>query len=344
MSVNLIKIANLLITRKCNLNCSYCRISADINYKNKPKEYPSKDFYFKNEATTEEWINCIDLLKKHNPDIFLIIYGGEPFLRKDLVDIVKHCNKQDVNYTIISSCNRGITKLIDDFFVKMYPDKVKGFTASVDPEFHNDWLYNDISDDRLHKSNDGFKTLIKLAERGSVKDLVAEITVSASNIDWLESTVSILSSYNITSDITMVDIAKNNYYDFSSVTDDKELVPKNEYVKKIIDSLINSDLEIHMKKTLLPKIYEILPANLDCNIEKNLHNITLEPNLELRTCLRIRGIHSPKYKITDLFDENGKVQEHVHNAIKKDKKELCKGCFWSCMLMSQMDSHEIINH
>jgi len=340
--MNEIKIANLLVTRKCNLACSYCRISGDINYRNRPPEYPDKKFYFENEVDTNQWLNCISLLKKHNPDIFLIIYGGEPFLRKDLIDIVKHCNNIGVNYTIISSCNQAIQPLIEKFFEELKPQVVKGFTASVDPGFYLD--PNLKLDDKIHKSHLGFKTLVDLKNRRLIQDPVAEITASENNIEHLYHTISILSDLGITSDITMLDIAKNHYYDFSTITNEKYLVPKNDKVKKIIDSLINSNFRIHMKDQLLSKIYEILPANLDCKIEEKLHNISIEPNLEVRTCLRIRGINSPKYKLTDLLNNEGQIQRSVHNAIKTDKKNLCEGCFWSCMIMSQMDSNDIINH
>lgn len=341
--MNKIKIANLLITRKCNLNCSYCRISAEINYKNKPPEYPDKKFYFENEVNTDKWIESIDLLKKHNPDIFLIIYGGEPFLRKDLIDIVKHCNQENVNYTIISSCNENIQKLIDKFFEDLQPQKVKGFTASVDPGFYLE-LNEKIGDDKIHKSHSGFNTLIRLKNQNLIEDPVAEITVSDYNVQYLYKTIEILSSHGITSDITMLDIAKTNYYDFSSVTNHNNLVPKSKEVKQIINSLVRSNFKIHMKETLLPRIYDILPANLDCKLEEDLNNISIEPTLEVRLCLRIRGVNTPKYKIFNLFDVDGNINKDVHMNMKLDKKILCRGCFWSCMLMSQMDSYGIINH
>ena len=42
-----------------------------------------------------------------------------------------------------------------------------------------------------------------------------------------------LSENNITSDITFVDIAKNEYYDFSDVTDSNALLNYDNKVKKI---------------------------------------------------------------------------------------------------------------
>ena len=46
-----IRIVNWLLTRRCNLNCSYCAITK--NYKNKPDEYPDIYYYHKNEMDTE---------------------------------------------------------------------------------------------------------------------------------------------------------------------------------------------------------------------------------------------------------------------------------------------------
>ena len=125
----MIKIANILLTRKCNLKCSYCRISANIDYDGKPPAYPGPKFHFNSEQPPEYWIKIIDRLYELNKDVFLILYGGEPFLYNGLIDIVKYCNKIGVAYTIISSCNDQLEGKIEEFFseLKKAGQKVLGF-------------------------------------------------------------------------------------------------------------------------------------------------------------------------------------------------------------------------
>lgn len=343
-NISKIRIANLLLTRRCNLECSYCRISAEIDYLNKPDMYPSKSEYFKRERDTRFWCEFISNLYRHNSEIFLIIYGGEPFLRKDLAKIISHCNSIGVDYTIISSCNKDIQPLIDKFF-KEVKGEVKGFTASVDPGFY--LVQSEQDKDEVHKAIMGYDTLKRLYKASLIKDPVAEITISKYNLKYLEETVEKLSSEGITSDITLIDGAPTKYYDFSTVTNLENLVPKSEEIKEIFDRLKNSNYLIHMKDKLLDVIYENMPMNLDCKIDQdnNLHAITIDADGKLRLCLRIRGIWSPMYiDAISMLTKSGRIKKSVYKTIKDDKRYLCKGCIHSCYMMSQMSSKGIVTH
>lgn len=65
----------LNITNRCNLNCLYCSVSPT---KNDPED-----------LTITEWKNVIDELAEMK--VFnLLISGGEPFMRQDFVNILKH--------------------------------------------------------------------------------------------------------------------------------------------------------------------------------------------------------------------------------------------------------------
>jgi len=322
----MIRIVNWLITRKCNLNCEYCAIVK--NYSNMPKEYPPMSHYIKNEMTTEYILKGLDIFKKHNPDCFHLWYGGEPTLRKDLPDIINHCNNNDIHYTIISNNTDAICPLIDNLFDKV--DYVKGFTASVDPSFNEK-----NTDDRVIKSAAGFKNLLALKDR--VDDVVAEITVMKHNVKYLYDLVKMLTDNGISSDITFIDIAKSPYYDFSNITDENLLVKQSPQLYKVFEKLQSNDLDIHMKDILLPMIWDILPSNLDCELEKGVHNVTIDATGNARLCLRILGTHVPKLiNIPNLINEDtNKVSLLAEKAISKDKEVHCLGCNHTCLLMSK---------
>lgn len=334
----MINIASFLLTRRCNLKCDYCRISGDIDYILAPSEYKDSIYYIDNLKPPSFWIDNIDRLMKHNSQIFFILFGGEPFLYDGIIEIIKYLNDKNANYTIISNCTQN--DKMNLLFAEV--ESIKGFTASIDPGFWKDHI-----DDEYFKSKCGFKYLKYLIETHKVEDPVAEITVDKYNIDDLEETVKRLSEAGITSDITVMDIAKSNYYDFSTIMETEHLVPKDEKTRKIFDNLINSPYKIHMKDSLLNRIYDILPAELNCRIEDNLHSITIDSDGTMRLCLRIRGRDVPKLKLSELLKKDGTYTNIMDTAMRvfgQDKELLCRGCNHTCYIMSQLDQLIIIKH
>ena len=124
-----IGIVNWLLTRRCNLSCSYCAIVK--NYKGMPKEYPPMKHYLKSEMSTKFVLDALEKIQKHNPDCFHVMYGGEPMLRKDLPEIIKYCNENGIYYTIITNNTPEVQPLIENLFLQA--GDIAGITSSVDP-------------------------------------------------------------------------------------------------------------------------------------------------------------------------------------------------------------------
>jgi MoaA/NifB/PqqE/SkfB family radical SAM enzyme len=323
----MIRIVNWLLTRKCNLSCDYCSIVK--NYENKPMQYPNMSYYFKNEMDTGTVIRGLKRIQKHNPTAFHIFYGGEPLLRKDLWEIVNYCNQNNIQYTIISNNTPNIKPLIEKLINKV--GRLKGFTASIDPVFHQECL----TEDRIIKSISGFENLIYMKKY--CDDVVAEITVMKSNQLYLYDLLERLSKEKINGDITFIDIAKSPFYDFSNIKDEEVLVKQSPELANQFQKLMDSQLDIHMKQILLPAIWEILPSEMDCEIEKNLHNITIDSDGSLRLCLRIRGIYTPMFVDLENFIDykTGEITSLFKQMIRDDKKTYCMKCNHTCLLMSK---------
>ena len=92
-----------------------------------------------------------------------------------------------------------------------------------------------------------------------------------------------------------------------------------------------------MKDILIPKMFNTLPSNFDCEIEKGLHNLTIDADGSIRLCLRVRGIAAPAFNLAELFDPSYPtlIAHDVYESIKADKKHFCKLCNHSCLMMSQ---------
>lgn len=332
-----IRIVNWLLTRRCNLKCSYCAIVK--NYDNKPAEYPDMKHYIENEMTTDEVIKYLSLLKLHNPDAFHIFYGGEPMLRKDLADIINYCNDEDIHYTIISNNTEQIKPLIEKL-INDVRGRIKGFTASVDPVF---FATEDVDEDSVIKSLSGFENLKKMKE--VCDDVVAEITVMKHNQQYLYKLVQLLTEAGINSDVTFIDIAKNPYYDFANVSDPDLLVGQSSVLAEQFQLISDNDVDVHMKQTLIPAIWGILPSDMDCEIDKNLHNISIDADGSIRLCLRVRGVLTPKMipNVSYLLQtEDYSVNRVAQTIIATDKRKHCKLCNHTCHLMSKIiDDHDL---
>ena len=335
-----IQIANILLTRRCNLRCDYCSIVR--NYQNMPEGYPKIEYYKDHELTVNQWYEIIDRLALNNPNIFLIFYGGEPFLYDGLTDLIKYCHKKNLHYTIISNNTEEIQPRIRKLY--NFVGQIKGFSASVDPEL---CLHLDNEDIRVHrviKTIAGFENLRQLKKEGIAIDVVAEITVSSQNCRYLYDTVRILSEAGIYSSITTIDLKQNVFYDFSTITDRSWLVDKDaEIANQFMKIMSDESLLVHIPQMLI-MLYGILPCNMKCKIYEDVHNVCVDADGSFRLCLRIRGIETPKLKLNNVIDKNGKIQSVASLSMKYDYDEFCQGCNHTCLLFSKYFVKGIVEH
>lgn len=345
--MNTVQIANILVTRRCNLSCSYCNIVK--NYPGIPEEYKKMGDYRKDELTGEQWIEIFDRLVKNNPNVFFVIYGGEPFVYEDLWKIIKHCNENNIFYTVISNNTDYVQDKIKEVYEKA--GQYRGFSSSVDPVVATDQPgqieFSNSEKGKFYiteKSNMGLQRLIKMKEDGLVDDAVAEITVMRSTVPHLYNTVKKLSEHGIVSSITTLDDPKNNYYDFARVLDMTEMVTPDCGIKEQFDMIKNDkSLLIHMPE-LLDWIYDMLPSDGFCHLNNYIHNVTIDSDGSFRLCLRIRGVESPLLKIDEVISKEGIIQPGIINSIRKDINSYCKKCGWTCSTMSRLFSNQIIDH
>ncbi len=324
--VDKIQIVSWILTRKCNLKCHYCRIVR--NYDNKPSKYPYMSYYLKNEMSTDYVIDILYRLKKHNKNIFHIFYGGEPLLRKDLPEIISFCNDEKINYTIITNNTEEIQPLMEKLINKT--GYLQGITSSVDPVIINQ---HETKSDRYKKSVSGFNRLIDLKD--VCTDRVAEITVDNESLAHLPDLVELMTKNDISSDITFIDISKSEYYDFSNIIDENQLVNKSKTLMTSFSKILENDYQVHMADCLLPEMFCMLPSNYDCEMENGVHNLTIDSDGSVRLCLRIRGVITPKKKVHEYVTKDGELRS-LRYAIKYDKDLWCKKCNWTCVIMSKI--------
>jgi len=329
-----ISIVSLLLTRKCNLSCSYCAISRD--YKDIPPEYPKLSYYHKNEMTTGFVIDTLNKLKKHNPDVFVLVYGGEPLLRTDLPKIIQHCHDNDIHYTIISNNTDEVEPALKRLIKRT--DYIEGYTFSIDPLI----IIDDSDNDRVRKSQQGLERVLKYKEY--ISDLVAEITIDKRNIEYIVPLVRKMTDLGICSDLTFIDIAHTQHYDFSNISDRRLLVKPSQYLYDEFEIIYKEGLNVHLGKRFYDKVIATCESNMDCGIDKDYHNMTIDADGSVRLCLRIRGRLTPStFLANEIFRNDGSIRKDFKQFIKTDYNNYCRGCNWSCAIMSRMTSRKEVN-
>lgn len=96
------------ITNTCNYHCSYCVFSSEF------KKY-------ENELTTDEVKRVIKELKENN-FIYIKFTGGEPFTRKDMIEILKYSNELGFEMDISTNASlitEKIAKELKDINLQM---------------------------------------------------------------------------------------------------------------------------------------------------------------------------------------------------------------------------------
>lgn len=335
----MVRIVNWLLTRRCNLKCEYCGIVDNRKC----------SLINENEMSTERVTSLLEKFKVYNPHIFHIFYGGEPFMRRDLIDIVRFCNDNDINYTVISNCTTDIQPKIVEVIEQV---GLKGLTGSVDPSI----LKETSQSHSQLKSAQAFAFLFKVKREYDI-DVVAEVTMTKKTLEQTYPLVKVLSSGGIYSSITAIDINKNYAYDFSAYSSEKHLIKDSKKLTKLYKQLMDDDsLLIHMKDIILEELFRHIDSTYDCQMEEDIHNLTIDADGRIRTCLRISGgfainafddfnVLTPK----SLNDPHRyTLHRYLSDSLKADKFNLCKGCNHTCVMMSKYandhDEERIINH
>ena len=78
---------NLFYTRRCNLRCHFCSTI----------KRPAKK-----ELTLEEWKECSDIIYELG-NRYISITGGEPLVREDLPDFIKHLSKKSRLFSVVTN-------------------------------------------------------------------------------------------------------------------------------------------------------------------------------------------------------------------------------------------------
>jgi radical SAM protein with 4Fe4S-binding SPASM domain len=164
---------DLAITYRCNNDCHHC-------YNGRPRNYP--------ECSTEEWKSII--IKGWELTIPHVVFtGGEPTLRNDLPDLIRHAEKTG----LITGINTNGRRLADkDYLMSLVDSGLDHVQITL--ESHD----SDIHDSMVH-STGAWKQTVKGVENALASELyvMTNTTMLQANFQGMEETLSFLAELGV---------------------------------------------------------------------------------------------------------------------------------------------------
>ena len=294
-----------LITRKCFLKCSYCKI---------------RDNNFPNELDLDGRKRVLDTVAKLSPESAVVIFGGEPLtLGDDLVEVVRHGVLNKLYMIVISNCVKLSESLID----KLYAAGLRNMSTSIDT-----LKENAVDKWTLERARTGLKGLLRCKEKG-FNDLVTCTTVTKYNIEELPEMTEKLTELGIWSIHTLLQYGDENYDYSQGYENSKEFfVNDREKIERVSKKLAEMARSKKYLMHNIPEYYDNWTNFYDMKQNGKMWfcskkaALTVDADGSLKRCVDWKGDVN-KFKIFDLEDES-KLNEYIE-MLKKPA-----GCTLGC--------------
>jgi MoaA/NifB/PqqE/SkfB family radical SAM enzyme len=265
--------------------------------------------------TTEQALDCVDLMADNWPGAPMIIYGGEPTIREDLPDIIRYMTSREVKHAVISNSIRIARD--EEYLNRLVDAGLSNWSISFDGGSEDLVIGSHAGKKSLY----GINALRHLRDEYNIRDLVACITVSRRNIEMLPAIVANLTGEGIWAICTPLQLGGEGYdYAQGSIND----LPTQEQLDKyspVLEQMAES------QKFLMhngPEWFHEWPTSFRKQ-EWKCHDksvLTIDADGSLRYCVDI-ALPTPIYA-WDLRDET--VFRTYKLLLERDPG--CDGCFW----------------
>jgi AdoMet-dependent heme synthase len=111
------------LTYRCNLACEHCYLDAGSR-----PEVGGEAFADRSELSTDDCLRVADEIAAFAPDCLLILTGGEPLLRRDIVEIVRYAAAKGL-WVVVGT--NGV-KITDNLAAILKREGVRGLSLSLD--------------------------------------------------------------------------------------------------------------------------------------------------------------------------------------------------------------------
>lgn len=329
----------LNITSKCNMKCTYCCVDASGGEFIKPIE----------DLSTNEIINIINKIHKFDPDIEFHIMGGEPFLRKDVTEIIKHLDKLKIPMSITTN-GTLLTK-----------DIVQALPKNIDIKVSMDTVNIDLNNKLRGKTIQAIKGLDLLIEYGFKPKL--GVTLSKPTLQYLEDTLSYCKNRG-------VDISIAVFEQFGRGSIHKEFSLSNEEIMHAFNVLKDFYGDYITARNCFNYCKHVIYNKHECNILCGMSQtvLSIASNGDVYPCI---NLHVDEFKLGNIvsdevetiieeqkLDNMRTYVDDIPSCKKCDFKYTCGGgcrasAYWKyhntkaekvdCMAMSNMITQDLLN-
>ncbi|MBD3213929.1 MAG: radical SAM protein [Candidatus Lokiarchaeota archaeon] len=266
----------LYLTRRCNLRCEHCYIP-NISSK---------------ELTTEELCRIIRIIHEKIKPEMIILFGGEPFVRQDIEEIIDCINSVDTHYTIITNGTLKKHNVIK---------KLKSLTLSID--FLPWQVSSEIRENIpviVEKSLAGFE-LLNESLQFDLPEVVVSTIVTKYNVSFLPEIVKWMSERGIWTIPGIVHTVRNQNFTFRGETD---LNINEEQASWIAENMIQLKKQGYLIHNI-NKYFELLPTYIDFSWKcTSLDYFIINANGDLLACHDWPGRNFPQINFLDSVAQN----------------------------------------
>ena len=303
--------AEILFSRKCNLNCSYCNMANG-------KE---------NILSIESWKLGMDQLKKLDCQ-FIAVYGAEPLLEFDkLLEVVPYAESIGIDTTIITNGTVPNTK---SKLLRLYNAGARSLSMSYDPIPLD--KSSSIKSDKAVNLLTWFKNL-----GNNVRDVAAIATVTKENFMSLPDMVHKMSRLGIW---TFYDLYHHDRFQEGSKTkgyDPKYAFLTEEDCNKLytvldyVNDLKQEGCLVHTNSEYLKKLkengYSILRKyNWNCATYKEFPSwVTVDCDGSVYPCDDFQPQRIQPFSVLEIYEN----WEYFKKEMRKAVLNGCPGCCWN---------------
>ena len=111
------------LTYRCNLACEHCYLDAGPR-----PQVETENFSDRSELTTQQCFAVIDDIVSFGPESLVILTGGEPLLRRDILEIIRYAAARDL-WVVVGTNGVKISETLANLLKK---EGVRGLALSLD--------------------------------------------------------------------------------------------------------------------------------------------------------------------------------------------------------------------